>query len=558
MVLVLREDAPLISRHPPYRDPNQREVLNYKIISLSIVLCCSLISGCGSSTDSNRAPAGDGPSAAPAADGPSSGGTLNVGLHLPLTTLDWQSSVSHPLPMVMGHVYEGLFGLGSDFTAVPDLVDSYAVSEEGQVWTFDLREGVTFHNGKILDSDDVKASLERWRRIGPKGSGLADLNAIDTPDANTVVLRFGNAMGQFLLLLLASDENKAVIMPKEIAEASTTPGQVTEVIGTGPYRFVEYKEDQYVRLEKYDGYVARTDEPNYQAGRKDTYLDEVIFWVVPEASTRVAGLESGEYHIITEVPDSEAERLREVEDVEPIKNGPGVLLYMMFNHKQGLTSDLNIRRAIQAMVDPAEITSMVVSDPTFSLSDESIFAPESAYNTKLESTPELTSEEYLQRAGYDGTPIFIQVISTDVMQQRIAVVLVEQAKRVGLDFRIASYDLSTWVAKRTDPSAMNIYTSAGYWIDPSLWHPEFNGSFPSEAVGFSSSETDDIFSRLASATDFEQRMALAGELQSTFYDQVAMVNLGYVYRLVAKNTQVHDPQGNLALGNLTLHGIWIE
>ena len=131
-----------------------------------------------------------------------------------------------------------------------------------------------------------------------------------------------------------------------------------------------------------------------------------------------------------------------------------------------------------------------------------------------------------------------------------------QAKRAGINLQIKSYDLATWVAKRRDPDALNIYTSGGYWVDPSLWHPEFNGTFPSTEVGFISPETEEIFAKLAAATTFEERKALGEDLQTAFYDQVAMVNLGYIYRLVAKSDKVHDPYNNLALGNLTLHGVW--
>lgn len=503
------------------------------------------------------------PGAALAQDTPVEGGTLDIGLHIPLPTLDWQSTVGHPLPQVMGHVFEGLFGLGSDLNAVPELADTVSASDDGTEWTFGLRSGVMFHNGDTLDSGDVKASLERWKDVGPKGSGLASLASIETPDDLTVVMKFDQPMGRFLLLLLGSDENKAVIMPAEIAEASTTPGQLTEVVGTGPYRFVEYREDQYARLAKFDDYSARDDAPNYQTGHKDAHVDEIIFWIVPEASTRVAGLESGEYDIITEVPDSEAARLAEIDGVDPVKNGPGVLLYMMFNHQTGPTSDINIRKAVQSFIDPAEIAAVVVSDPSFSLTNPSIYAPESAYNTDAGSdlyTPgdAEAAKGYLAEAGYGGEPVSIQVISTNNTQNRIAVALVEQAKRADFNLVINSYDLSTWVAKRRDPNSLNIYTSGGYWVDPSLWNAEFNGTFPSPEVGFSSPETDEIFAALASATEFDERKKLGEDLQRSFYEQVAMVNLGYTYRLVAKSSKVHDPEGNLSLGNLTLHGVWIE
>jgi len=510
-------------------------------------------------------PIGWGPllQAALAASEPVKGGTLNVGLHIPLPTLDWQSTVGHPLPQVMGPVFEGLFGLGKDLNAEPELAESAEASADGKTWTFKLRPGVKFHNGQTLEAADVVASLERWRKVGPKGSGLDSLASLEAPSPDTVVMTFKEPMGRYLLLLLGSDENKAVIMPRSIAEASTTPGQLTEVVGTGPYRFVEYKEDQYARLQRFDDYVARSDAPNYQTGKKVANLDEIIFWIVPEASTRVAGLESGEYDVITEVPDSEAARLREIAELDAIKNGPGVLQYMMFNHKKGPTADLNIRKAIQSMVDPLEIASVSVSDPEFALTNPSIYAPESAYNTDAGSDlykpgDIAKAKEYLAAAGYKDEPITIQVISTSTQQNRVAVALVEQAKRAGINLVIASYDLNTWVAKRRDPDALNIYTSGGYWVDPSLWHAEFNGKFPSPEVGFNSPETEEIFAKLASETDFAKRKALGEDLQRAFYSQVALVNLGYIYRLVAKNKKLMDPDGNLALGNLTLNGVWLE
>ena len=488
------------------------------------------------------------------------GGTLNIGLHIPLSTLDWQSTVSHPLPHVMGNVFEGLFGFGKDFNAAPELAESVEATADGLMWTFKLRPGVLFHNGDTMDAEDVKASLERWKAVGPKGSGLAALTSIDTPDATTVVLNFSAPMGRFLLLMLGSDENKFVVMPREIAEASTTPGQLTEVVGTGPYMFVEYEEDQYVRLAKFAEYVARDDAPNYQAGKKVANVDEIIFWIVTEATTRIAGLESGEYDIITEVPDTEFQRLSASPDVDAIKNGPGVLMYMMFNHKKGPTANLAMRRAIQSLIDPLEIASVAVSDPAFALTNPSIYAPESAYNTDAGSelfTPGdvEAAKAFLTEAGYSGEPVTIQVISGNDLQEKVAVVLVEQASRAGLNLQIESYDLNTWVARRRDPDALNIYTSGGYWVDPSLWHAEFNGTFPSPEVGFISDETEEIFAKLAAATEFDERKLLGEDLQRAFFSQVAMVNLGYTYRLVAKRKAVLDPENNLSLGNLTLNGV---
>ena len=79
------------------------------------------------------------------------GGTLNVGLHIPFATLDWQATVQHPAPQVQNNVWEGLTAYGKDFTAAPELAESWSSSDDGKVWTFNLRKGVLFHNLKVQD-----------------------------------------------------------------------------------------------------------------------------------------------------------------------------------------------------------------------------------------------------------------------------------------------------------------------------------------------------------------------------------------------------------------------
>jgi len=498
-----------------------------------------------------------------AADVPQKGGTLNVGLHIPLPTLDWQSTVAHPLPHVMGNVFEGLSAFGKDFTAVPELAESWQASPDGKVWTFKLRKGVLFHNLKEMTSDDVKASVARWLKVGPKGPGLTTLVSLTTPDKYTFVMNFSEAIGQSLLLTLGSDENKCVIYPKEVCDASPKSGVLSALVGTGPYKFVEYKEDQYVKLVRFDRYMAREGVPDYQGGRKVAYLDQIVFWIVPEASTRVAGLQSGDYDVITDLPATEYDNLKKARGVVPIKNGPGILMYMMFNHKTGPTSNVYIRKAIQAALDIDEVAAAAVPNADFRALDPSFYPPESAYNTSVRS--ELFNQanierakQHLQKAGYKNELITYQVIATNSRNVRIGVAVVEQMKKAGINAEVRNYDLQTWVTKRRDPNSLMIYSSEGYWIDPSLYEPEFTGTFPSKEVAFSDPAVDKVFKSLAQESDPQKRIRFGEQLQNLFFEKVATINLGYTYRLVARTDKVMDPEGNLALGNLTLNNVWLK
>jgi len=499
---------------------------------------------------------------APVSDGPRMGGTLNVGLHIPFATLDWQATVQHPAPQVQNNVWEGLTAYGKDFTAVPELAESYEASEGGRVWTFHLREGVLFHNLKEMTSADVKASVERWLRVGPKGQAL-QVDSIETPDDYTVVMHFPEPLGQTLLILLGSDENKCVIMPKEVVDASPEANKLSEIVGTGPYKWTEYVEDQFIRLTRFEEYVSRDDAPNYQSGAKVAYLDEIIYWIVPETATRVAGLETGEYDVIIEVPVTEFDLLDRAEGFDPIKTGPGFNFYLMFNHQNGLTKDINFRRAVQAAIDAEEVIAAAIPDPEFSTLGGSFYPPESAYHNDAreelynQADPE-KAREYLEAAGYNGEPVTYQVIATNPQMVRIGVAVVEQLKAAGMNAEVLSYDLQTWVSKRRDGNALMMYNSGGNWIDPSLYQPEFSGTFPSEETGFQHDDVDRVFEALNRETDLERRIDIGAELQTLFYDLVATYNFGYRYRLVAKRDYVMDPEGNLALGNLTLNNIWLN
>lgn len=497
-------------------------------------------------------------------DGPKNGGVLNVGLSIPFATLDWQATVQHPAPQVQSNVWEGLTAYAKDFTAAMELADSIVPTESGKVWTFNLRQGVLFHNLKEMTSADVKASVDRWLKVGPKGLALApQVDKVDATDKYVVTMSFKDPIGQTLLLLLGSDENKCVIMPKEVCDASPEANKLSEIIGTGPYKWTEYKEDQYILLTRFDKYVPRSDAPNYQTGKKVPYVDQIKFWIVPETSTRIAGLSSGEYDVITDVPDTEYDNLNSTKGVRAHKIGPANNLYIMFNHQKGLTSNILIRKAIQAALNADEIMAAAVPNPEFRLLHASFFPPESAYHNSARS--ELynmnnieKSKEYLKQAGYNGEPITYQVIGTSEQQVRTGTAVVGQLKKAGMNAEVLNYDLQTWVAKRRDGNALMMYNSGGNWIDPSMYQPEFNGTFPSKETGFKDAEVDKVFDALNRETDTEKRKVLAQDLQTLFYDKVATYNIGYSYRIGASRDYVMDPEGNLALGNLTLNNIWLN
>ncbi len=485
---------------------------------------------------------------------------LHVALWTSFTTLDWQSTVSHPLPQGMLPVFEGLFGLSKDFVPVPELAETWHVSDDKLKWTFVLRRGVRFHNGKELTAEDVKSSLERWRRVSPRGVMLNHLREIVVTDKYTVLMEFDEPIGRFLLLILAADESKAVIMPKEVVEASPRGGALSEIVGTGPYRFGEYRTEQYLELRRFEDYVSRTDSPDYQSGAKAAHFDRILFWIVPEASTRVAGLERREYDIVTRLPDAEYKRLLRIEDIDPIITKPALLDYLIFNHRKGPFANIDMRRAVQSAIDVEEVSRCMMASEEFWTLNPSIYPPESPYNTDEASQyynqhDSIQAQQFMHRAGYSGEAVKFLVLRDEPEIYRASIAIGEQLKAVGIKVDLLIYDVATWVAKRANPGEMDMFITKGYWLDPSLFHAEFGGRFPG---WFISDETEKVFSQLAEETDFEKRFELGQQLQRLFYEKAAFVNVGYHYGFKAKRSSIIDPEGNLSRGNLTLHNVWSE
>lgn len=533
------------------------------IILLHLLLVMGLLTACAvAPTGATSAPAsadtGTTATAGQAAE-PRRGGTLVVGLQQSLQTLDPQSTTAHPTPHVALTIWEGLFAYGKDFEPVPELAESWSASEDQKTWTITIRQGVKFHNGKELTAEDVKASLERWLTVSPRAAGLKILTGIAVVDPYTVELSFSEPIGDILRRLLADDGSKAVIMPKEIAEASPQ-GDLTEIVGTGPYKFVEYRPDELVKVVRYEEYQPLDTPSNYQGGKKNAYVDEIIFQIVPEASTRVAGLEQGDLHIIVGLPETEFGWMKEDERMEPVVLLPPAYLWMFFNHKQGPLTNLKLRQAIMAALDMETVLKQVKSDPAMWQAFGGLFPSTSVYSTAAGSEEiynqknPAKAKELLAEAGYNNEPIRILTLQTEEALYRASVAIDEQLKAAGFNSELLVFDLATWVAKRAEPTEFEFFITGGPNTNPLNFATPFGGSFPG---WYSSERASAIFAKMRIAKTDEELKSLVADLQQVVYEDLAIGHIGFQHQLLAMSAKVQDPGGTLPLGVPTLHNIWL-
>ena len=174
------------------------------------------------------------------------------------------------------------------------------MSDDGMVYTFKLRQGVKFHNGEEMKADDVVASMNRWLELSAKANTLIGGSVFEEVDDYTVKMTANQASSD-IIMILASPIQFAAIYPKEVVESASEEG-ITEYIGTGPYKLAEWKQDQYVKLERYEDYQPSPNASTGLADAKDVVSDVIYFRVVTDSATRIAGVENGQYDIAEDVP----------------------------------------------------------------------------------------------------------------------------------------------------------------------------------------------------------------------------------------------------------------
>ena len=210
----------------------------------------------------------------------------------PPPTLDPYFSTSVSTRNVAMHIFETLVTRDENNAIVPELADKITESPDGLSYTFKIRSGLKFHNGKTMTSADVKASFERYKRVALQKVILAPVSVIETPDAYTVVLRLSKRVPVFL------DELSSFVTPLAIMPASQRDreGGKVDMIGTGPLQFVEWQADSHVRLKRFPEYVpdARYKGTDGFAGRKEIFFEQVDFKLIKDPGARVAGLEAGQ------------------------------------------------------------------------------------------------------------------------------------------------------------------------------------------------------------------------------------------------------------------------
>jgi peptide/nickel transport system substrate-binding protein len=486
------------------------------------------------------------------------GGEIVVGMYVGANSIDPHFSASYPARTMLYPIYETLFTVDETGAPIPLLAEGLTVSPDGLVYDFRLRQGVTFHNGKTMTAADVKASLERYARFSPDKISFAPVTAIETPEPYRVVIRLKELSPSFLDRL-ASPTSPTSIIPAEQAERELNK---TDNIGTGPYRFGEWVPDSHMLLVRHDGYApdTRAAGPDGFGGRKTAWADRVRLRFLPEASARVAALESGQVHIIEDLPPPTAKRLATNARlaIETVAAFQMPVVYL--NHANGPTANLGVRRAIQAALDMDEVM-LAASGGVHKLNHAWVYDGNPFHNDAGKALYNINdparAKQILRESGYKGEPILFNV-ATIAWMQRVGVVVAEQLKAVGLNVEIRSMDWPTLASMANGNEGWNLATSGfgsqpfvGAWSYQRLFQGEFN-----LARATNDRKMEEAWGRFNTSLDLAARKAAWRDIQAHSYDNVHVVKLGDMGMTHARAAQLKGFRAYA--GSTRIWDVWLD
>lgn len=454
------------------------------------------------------------------------GGDVVIGLTQAPPSLDAQVTSAQAARNITLQIYETLYARDENAKPVPELSEDVKISADGKTYVFPIRKGVKFHNGKELDAKDVVASLERYRKVGASSPLLSAVETVTETGPLEVTIKLKDIQSTFLDNL-SSPRAPIAIYP---AEEAAKPANQINFIGTGPFRFVEYKPDSHVKIARFGDYVPNPKGTGRDglAGKKEVFLDTVTFRFMPEAGARSAAFEAGEVQLLETVEGATAKRLEGNKQYVIYKVLPFAFQVIKFNHAQPPTSDVNFRLAVQAALDMEEI--MAISYPDINQIDGAWLYPGAPFYTKTGTEKYNQSDlnaakALLGKSGYKGERLTF-IVDNLRANTDTATVVQQRLKDIGINVELSVADWPTVSKIGFTPNGWQFWAH-GYGIEPyegpaSVMAPWVNGTSQLKK----DDKIDSLYATLTSTMDEGKRKEIFVEFQKHMYDNAVAMKAG--------------------------------
>lgn len=493
---------------------------------LTLILCLAMVLtvfvGCSSTPATEEGASASGDAAQGEAADSEYKDTLVFAMNTDVQSMDPQIQNDTTSEQVVKMLYNTLLKFEDDGTVVGDLAESWSVSEDKLTWTFNLKQGVKFHNGKELTSADVKATFDRALNAEAGGLRTTEIikmfTAVEAPDPYTVTITTDGPYGPMESLMC--NMSLGIMDADYIEQYGLDLGTSVEgENGTGPFKVVSWERDQEIVVERFDDYFGTPAK-----------LQTVVYTIIPEAASRVIALETGEVDVIDKPTDEDLARLEADTENFTVLRKPTISQRLFrFGCNDPIISNTKVRQAIvyaidrQAIIDAlftgsAYPSTAPLAPVTFGYSDLG----------EIEQDLEL-AKSLLAEAGYpDGFDT--KIVTTERYQNGIelAEIISQQLAEIGINAEIEVWEWSalsaSWNGITADEFDQPIFIMGA---GPSMRDADggLRGLYTTSETGlndrnygfYSNAEVDALIEQGMQETDQQKRVEIYKEAMEILY-----------------------------------------
>ena len=450
-------------------------------------------------------------------------------------------------------------------TVIPDLAKSWAWSADNLQLTFKLHEGVKWHDGSPFTARDVKYTFDLVRgvaedklRLNPRKGWFANVKDITTRGDHEVTFHLARPQPSLVLLLAAG---YSVIYPAHVPSAKLR----TETMGTGPFRLVEYKRDQVLKVRKNQDYFVK--------GRP--YLDGIDYIVIRSKATQMASLVAGQVDITmpTETGEKQYQALKQaVPDMVFNKVHLGNNVNILLNNKRPPFNDARLRRAISMAVDRNVYVRAV--EPGYLPGAIMLPRPHGGWGLAAEELkglpgyrdPALDKEEarkVMRELGYgEAKRLQVKVTTrTPANYQTGATWLLSELKQIYIDAEMEVLEDGSWYPRQARRDYAIAWNGTGYAVDdPDVVYTEnYTCNSQRNYSDYCDPEAEALFARQSSMVDRAERSKLVLEIERKLINDVARVSMGFRTDYNARRSYVKNFVGhNTVYTFARMQDVWLD
>lgn len=327
--------------------------------------------------------------------------------------------------------YQGLYGFDKDMKMVPVLADGHTVSKDGLVYTLKLKKGIKFHDGTDFNAEAVKVTFDRVTNPENKLKRYnlyKNISKTEAVDATTVRFTLKDPFSPFINTL--AHPSAVIISPAALAKYGSK-GIAQNPVGTGPFKFVEWKSTDYLKVAKFDGY--------WKKGYPK--IDSITWRPVVDNNTRSAMMQTNEAHFAFPMPPEAVETLSKKPSLE-VTSAPSIIQrYLSMNTQQKPFDNPKVREAINYAINKEALVKVAFSG--YAIPAEGVLPKGVEYNVKLGPWPynPAKAKELLKEAGYpNGFETTLWSAYNYTTAQKVIQFVQQQLAQVGVKVQVLALE----------------------------------------------------------------------------------------------------------------------